>query len=370
MARRFSSEERRGQIVEAALDLLATVPIDRLTTRMVAKRVGVSQPALFRHFRSRDEILAAVVENTRSALEELASPVLDAGTRSTATAIELLLRGLFEYVTRSPGVPRLLFYNATTLEAARYHAPLKHLIAMQRALIAELLRQGQARGEFVPQVDPTQAADLLVALIQGKLLQWLLASPRGSLNDDAPTILAFWLAALRAGEPKTTAQMPIVPTVVSQNSAREPDEAIVELDVRPILESGNDPLEAILATLNTLAEDGVLKLVAPFQPRPLLALLAKRGYRVSCHQVEPKHWQVEVLGTDTPEIEDYRELEAPEPLEKVLQRVEHLASGNAFVARVPRVPKLLLPHLEKRGLGWQVFEEPDQTALIHIRRPT
>lgn len=370
MARRFSSEERRGQIVEAALHLLATVPIDQLTTRMVAKSVGVSQPALFRHFRSRDEILAAVVEHTRSALEELASPVLDAGTRSTAAAIELLLRGLFEYITSSPGVPRLLFYNATSVEAARYHAPLKHLIAMQKALIAELLRQGQARGEFASQLDPARAADLLVALIQGKLLQWLLASPRGLLNDDASTILEFWLAALRAGAPKAIAQKPSVPAASPDSGVREADEAIVELDVRPILEAGNDPLETILATLNTLAHDAVLKLTAPFQPRPLLALLAKRGYRVTCRQVESKHWQVEVLASGAPEIEDYRDLEAPEPLEKVLQRVEDLAPGTAFIARVPRTPNLLLPHLHDRGLRWQLFEEPEHSALIHIRRPT
>ena len=39
-------------MVEAALRLLGEVPLEGLTTRLVAAEVGVSQPALFRHFRS------------------------------------------------------------------------------------------------------------------------------------------------------------------------------------------------------------------------------------------------------------------------------------------------------------------------------
>jgi hypothetical protein len=71
-----------------------------------------------------------------------------------------------------------------------------------------------------------------------------------------------------------------------------------------------------------------------------------------------------------PAVEDLRDLEAPQPLERILIATAKLAPGEAYSARVPRYPRLLLPRLEERGLLYEVVEEPDGTALVHIRRPT
>ena len=45
---------RREQIVEAALDLLAEMPLEQLTTQRIAERLGLSQAAVFRHFGPRE----------------------------------------------------------------------------------------------------------------------------------------------------------------------------------------------------------------------------------------------------------------------------------------------------------------------------
>jgi hypothetical protein len=75
-----------------------------------------------------------------------------------------------------------------------------------------------------------------------------------------------------------------------------------------------------------------------------------------------------VLGNKKPEIVDLRNLEAPEPMEKVLLACTQLSAGEFYLARVPRVPNLLFPHLESRGLRWWVQEEEDQSALLLVRR--
>jgi len=144
---------------------------------------------------------------------------------------------------------------------------------------------------------------------------------------------------------------------------------LLYLDVRPLLEAGADPLEEILARVEQLATDGLLRLTAPFRPTPLITLLSQRGYRVSCAQADTQRWELEILAADAPAIEDYRDLEAPEPLEQTLLHVTPLPPGAAFLVRVPRLPKLLFPLLEERNLDWESLEEPDGTAIIHIRRP-
>jgi len=76
-----------------------------------------------------------------------------------------------------------------------------------------------------------------------------------------------------------------------------------------------------------------------------------------------------VLHPDVPDVLDLRDLEAPEPLERILLAVSELAPGAVLVARTPRVPTMLLPHLERRGLDWACCREPDESGLVWIRRP-
>jgi AcrR family transcriptional regulator len=284
MSRRLSSDTRRSQIVQSTLALLADTPVERITTRQVAHELGISQPALFRHFRSRNEILEAVVAQTREELGHLAADVL--GRKGAPLAsLEALMLGLVDYVARNPGMPRLLFHDAGCGERASYHQPLEQLVSMQRSLVAGLVRQAQQSGEVSGDADPELAAKLLVASLQGLLLQWQLSGRRAPLDREATAMLAFWAAALKAGEP-----------------ARD--------------EGGE----------------------------------AERA--------------------SAPAIEDLRDLEAPQPLERILAATAKLAPGEAYSARVPRYPRLLLPRLEERGLLYEVYEEPNGTALVHVRKPT
>ncbi len=348
--KRLPSEERRPQIVQAALDLLAGTSVERLSTRQIAERVGISQPALFRHFASRDAIFEAVVAQTRAGLEPL---IEQAVLRGGLDAVGVLARGLFAYIEENPGLPRLLFHDLAGGESP-YHASLVHLASMQRNLVAELVRDAQRSGAAPASVDPAQAGALFVALVQGTLLQARLGEGHAPGADG---LVAVWRAAIDSGEPRGVSR---------SAEALEPLPALATLDVRPLLAEGTDPLEAILAHLARLPSDGVLKLTAPFRPTPLLTLLEGRGYRVTSTEVDRKTWVVEVLAPAAPEPVDLRDLHAPEPMERVLLAVSRLKPGEGYLARVPRVPRPLLAQLASRGLLALAHKEHDRSALIYV----
>ncbi len=75
-----------------------------------------------------------------------------------------------------------------------------------------------------------------------------------------------------------------------------------------------------------------------------------------------------ISAANLPDIIDLRGLEAPEPMQKILLACAQLGPDDKYLARLPHVPTLLFPHLQTRGLNWQVFEEEDGSAVILIRR--
>lgn len=249
----MKQDDRRAQIVEATLELLADQPPDAISTRAIAARIGVTQPALFRHFETREDILLAVVSHTRAELADLVG-----GTG--LVGVERLVRGLAAYATRYPGLPRLLFADVVGGGDVRLAAALTGLVASQRALIGALVAQA------APEVDADVAARLLVAGLQGILIQ----ARREGRPADVDALLTMWKAGIASGEPA--------------KRARVQGEAEVELDVRSLLAEGIDPLPTILAARGRLAPGGTLRVTAPFRPVPLEAVLQGLGMTVTVAQ--------------------------------------------------------------------------------------
>jgi uncharacterized protein (DUF2249 family) len=151
------------------------------------------------------------------------------------------------------------------------------------------------------------------------------------------------------------------------------------LDVRPELAAGGDPLASILGTLRTLPEGKALTVIAPFEPAPLVRLLAGRGFAThvewadgACHA---SFWgkPVEVAPAAVVEVEhtaegaqlDVRALEPPEPMRRVLAALD---AGHVPLTVIhTREPALLFPRLVERGLRWEI-QPVDDHLEIRITR--
>ena len=363
MTDRHPTEQRRAEIAEATLRLLADTPLEALTTRAVARELGVSQPSLFRHFRSREQLLLAAVERARSDMLQEVERVLGS-TPSPMARARGLGEALLAYVARYPGLPRLLFGSVAPAPGP-VRAELARVVTTQAALVAELLRAGQRAGELDAAVDAEQAATLFVGLVQGLVLRWELDGRVGAPGASFGAAFELFRRAIGAQQEvaRATPEAPRVPDAVAAR-------ALGVLDVRPVLARRGEPLPAILDAIGALRDGGVLAIHAPFHPKPLVSLLAARGHGVAVERADDALFVVLVtMGGGAPP-DDLRDLEPPEPLERVLVESARLRQAGLYVARLPRVPRLLLPRLRERGHAFAVEELADGTALLGVEGPT
>ncbi|MFZ5475253.1 MAG: TetR family transcriptional regulator [Myxococcota bacterium] len=254
---------RREQIVHATLELLATTPLEGVTTRRIAARVGLSQPALFRHFADRDAIVEAAVAWVRGELVAVGTTVL-AGEGRPLDRAEALARALGEHATRWPGLPRLLFGDVARGEETGWGRALRSLQAAQRALVAGLVREAVAAEEAPADTDADRAGAVFVAGMQGVLVQWLLAGAGGV--PDVGAFAEVWRAGVEAGRPR--------------GGRAIAGEAEVLVDAAAVLATGADPLADVLAAAERVRPGGTLRVAAPFRPTPLVGLFRARGWAV------------------------------------------------------------------------------------------
>lgn len=145
----------------------------------------------------------------------------------------------------------------------------------------------------------------------------------------------------------------------------------LEIDVRPILNSGGEPFGAIMEAVNRLAPGQSLRLLAPFKPAPLFNVMAGKGFDYEASEIGGGDWQVLFSPTAGPVVypgqslpddpdtwpdpayyHDCTELEPPEPMVRILSQLESMAEGEVLFALLGREPVFLFPELQARGHAW------------------
>jgi AcrR family transcriptional regulator len=101
-------QERRGEILAAATELFTSEGFSRVTTRALARKVGISQTGLYVYFESKEEILRAICDQTHEAL----SAAFDAAVASARTpkeALQRLVRSYIDFGLAHPAEYQLTF---------------------------------------------------------------------------------------------------------------------------------------------------------------------------------------------------------------------------------------------------------------------
>src|SRR5882762_5896779 len=191
---RFSSADRREQILDVATGLFAQQGFQGTTTKLIAEKSGVTEALIFRHFPGKEEPYWAVIErkiNCASPVERLLEN-LEAG----GDDLEVLSRVAFEVLERrakDQTLSRLLLYSALEKHelSERFF---RNYIANYFEVLARFVRQGIAAGRF-RKVDPLLAARGFLGMVVYH--SWIQELYRGKeVQDFDPRIVGRTLARI------------------------------------------------------------------------------------------------------------------------------------------------------------------------------
>lgn len=195
MAMGKSHEERMQEIVEATMELAAEQGVKKVTTQAIADRVGIAQPTIFRHFKTRDAIFSSaigwVADNLFKALGGLFQGDMPADERLH----KMILRQL-AFMNKQRGIPRVLFSDRLHLESPKLKQAVQEVMDRYVARVAKLIVEGQEHGRFNPDIDPVRSARYIAATIQGMVMRWSIHDFSFSLEEEAEGIWAFIWPAL------------------------------------------------------------------------------------------------------------------------------------------------------------------------------
>ncbi len=198
-AERLSAEDRRDQILREAMGCFADFGFRGTTTRALAERVGISEAALYRYFKSKESLYAAIIDQKMSA-PDLAETLRPAAERRDDEAVlRGIARGIFARVDQDPDFLRLLMYTA--LEGHSLCQPFfSSRVRRLRTFVTDYVARRIDEGAFRV-VDPESASRAFLGMVFDHLnMRHIIreeSARNRTLDEVADTFVEIFLGGMR-----------------------------------------------------------------------------------------------------------------------------------------------------------------------------
>ena len=165
MTTRKPTEQRRKEIVDAALEILGERGLREFTAAQLASAVGIKDGTIFRHFKDMSEIVRAVLDR----IEEL-SPVASSSTGDPLARLEEFVLSRLRSIAVRPGIQSLLFSDQLS-QALGAEGPVRVAALRNRGrqFIRSCLHEAAEQGRLREDVDLEGAVLLVTGMVMGFL---------------------------------------------------------------------------------------------------------------------------------------------------------------------------------------------------------
>jgi TetR/AcrR family transcriptional regulator, fatty acid metabolism regulator protein len=171
---------RQIEIIKASVKLIGRKGLAALTTRNLAKTIGVSEPIIYRHFKNKQAILAGIL----SFLEENNRKITSAIVMKDAPALdrigELYVRS-FAGFAKAPGLTSAIFSEELYLKEKVLSAKVLGILEITNNTIVDILNEGMQKKEIRTDVTAEQMAHVLMGAMRLAVTKWRLNSYKTDL---------------------------------------------------------------------------------------------------------------------------------------------------------------------------------------------
>ncbi len=166
------SSTRRQEILEALASELESNPGTPITTAGLARAVGISEAALYRHFPSKAKMFEALIEFAEETVFGLANRIQSEETH-VLNRVEHFFKLVLGFSDRNPGITRILLGDALVGEHERLRTRVAQFYERLETQLKQFLREGVMHRQLSPDTDVSTIANMLLATAEGRMHQYM-----------------------------------------------------------------------------------------------------------------------------------------------------------------------------------------------------
>ena len=190
--------KRQAEIIDAALRLIARGGIENLTVKHLADALGITEPAIYRHFSNKSEIIKTMIAGFDEAASTITTDLCG------FDAIAEFIRNRIRQVEAQPPLARILFAEELFMGDEEFSAQMLAMMHRHKTALERHFHEAQALGEICPEIPLDTLFRLVFGPVRLLIKQWGMSNCSFDLSAKGEELISTLRQILPATSSKTS----------------------------------------------------------------------------------------------------------------------------------------------------------------------
>lgn len=181
--------DRQIEIMELATKRIDKYGIQELTIKNLAADINLSEAALYRHFKSKNDILLSLLSYFIMDMEDRMSAIVERREQSAKEQLKAIFQSQLKTFVQKPSIVSVVFSEGIFQFNKQLAEKLSDMMQMMNGHIERLIEKGKEDGEFITLIGNQTMATIVMGSMRMAVLKWKLSGHKSNLLKDGNSIL-------------------------------------------------------------------------------------------------------------------------------------------------------------------------------------
>lgn len=166
--------DRQKEIIDKSIEIIAERGIQQLTIKNISRSMNISEPAIYRHFASKMDILLAILANFKECGQLVSKDIMN--SRSSALEkIHSIFENHFKQFIAKPALAAVIFSEEIFQNDKELANQVNLIMQTNQDLLIQIINQGQKRGEIRKDVSGQHLVLIILGALRLLVTRWRLS---------------------------------------------------------------------------------------------------------------------------------------------------------------------------------------------------
>ncbi len=168
---RLSTEERQKIIIDEAINIIHEGGYESLSIRELAKRVKISEPAIYRHFLNKEDIVLGILNRISNFDQDLIASINK--KKTTKEKLDEFICFHFEFLAKNKNMTSVIFSEDIFTQSSILKEKLIKIFSYRQKVIIDILEDIKSKGK-IKNLDSSELSKIIIGFIRMIVLEWKL----------------------------------------------------------------------------------------------------------------------------------------------------------------------------------------------------
>lgn len=187
---------RQQEIIEAAGKILTDAGVGGLTTKRLAKEIGFSESAIYRHFASKEDIIIALLEYLREDMNKRLSESVVTDL-SPEEKFKKLFQSQFSFFEKNTHFVVAVFSDGLLEESDKIGQAILSLMQVKMKYLLPVIMEGQQKGVFTKAITTEELVHIIMGTFRLQMFKWRIADFKFDIQRNGQNMLEALLTIMK-----------------------------------------------------------------------------------------------------------------------------------------------------------------------------